>query len=277
MSQFPPEPNAREVFEAFCRSLLVADWEEPGGPLRLNADLNLADLRDADFFVNTRLFLATLAEEDGAPATATGNLNRVFVRRMFDRLKLPEAYRDSIRRVCKVINERDVWPLHLVRVVCECGGVAARRKKRFHLTKAGRMLLPDGQAGALFRRLFLACFRRFDLRYEFHLRDVPGIQETMAVILWRLDTVARDWTPVRGLARDVLLPSVLSQLRQAMIGPHDSEEWILAGYVLDPLFRLGLIERQNNDGWLNMTAEDSIRVTALWRKFIGFAWNGGAK
>jgi hypothetical protein len=211
-----------------------------------------------------------LAEQDGALRTATGNLNRAFVREMFDRLKVPPPYHKSVRLVCKVLNEQDVWPLHIVRVVCECGGLVTRRKKRFQLTKAGRALLPDDRAGALFRSLFLAYFRQFDLHYDFHLRHVPGIQETMAVILWRLDSVVREWRLVRGLAPQILLPGVLKKLQQAMSYQYDTEEWILAGYVLEPLLRLGLLERQYRGEWPNVTEKDNVRVTALWRKFIGF-------
>src|SRR2546427_2754384 len=182
MIQLIPDPYGRDAFDAFMRGLLFADWESPDGPLRLNADLKPADLADAEFFLNARLFLAALAEENGAPATATGNLNRVFVGRMFDHLKLPQPSRDFIRRFCKVVNEQDLRPLHLARVISECAKLVARRKKRFHLTKAGRALISDDQAGALYRTLFLAYFQRFDLRYDFCFRDVPGIQTTMAVI-----------------------------------------------------------------------------------------------
>src|SRR6266513_3927816 len=79
------------------------------------------------------IFLAALAEKDGAPATATGNLTRIFVSQMFDHLKLTQLPRDSIRRFCKVVNEQDVRALHLVRVISECAKLVARRKKRFHL------------------------------------------------------------------------------------------------------------------------------------------------
>jgi hypothetical protein len=273
MIQFVAEPYGREGFDAFLRSLLVADWKSIEGPLRLSSDLSLADLAEADFFFNARLFLAALAEEDGATTTATGNLNRVFVGRMFDRLKLLPPDREFTRRFCKVVNEQDVWPLNLARVVSECARLVARRKKRFHLTKGGRALLPEDKAGALYRALFLAYFRRFDLRYNFHLRDVPGIQATMAAILWRLDTVARDWTPVRGLGPHILLPGVLSQMREAMTYAYDTEEWILAGYLLNPLLDLGLIETKKSGEWSNVTDKDAIRVTALWQKFIRFAWN----
>lgn len=274
MIQLATEPNGREVFNAFWRSLLVADWEQPDGPLRLSADLKLADLAAADFLINTRVFLAALAEADSVPATATGNLARAFIGQILDRLVLSKPCREIIRRVCKVINEQDVWPLHIVRLVCGCAGLAGRRNKRFRLTKAGRALLPDDQAGALYRKLFTAYFRRFDLHYNFRFRDVPGLQDTMAAILWRLDTIARDWIPVQGLAPRILLNGVLNQMHAAMTYPHDTEEWILIGYVLEPLFDLGLIERQKTSEWPRVTEEDKIRITPLWRKFIAFALDG---
>jgi hypothetical protein len=121
--------------------------------------------------------------------------------------------------------------------------------------------------------LFVAYFRRFDLRYR-QLRDVPGIQATVAAILWRLDTVARDWTPVRGLAPRILLPRVLDEMHETMTYPHDAEEWILANYLLNPLLDFGLIETKKQGEWPGVTEKDRVRVTALWEKFIRFAWNG---
>ena len=278
MIEFAPEPGGREPLAAFLQSLRWADWESATGPIRLSADLTLADLAEAVFFRNTRILLAALAAEEGTAATATGNLNRVFVRALFDQFTLPEPFRLMTQRGCKVINERDVWPLHLVLVVSQCAGFVGLRKQRFRITRMGRALLPEGQAGALFRRLFLAYFRKFDLHYDFRLRDVPGIQSTMAAILWRLDTVARDWRPVRGLAPQILLPAVLRQLVAAKRSPYDTEEWILAGYVLEPLTDLGLIQQRPDTGWMTESERREIRVSALWRKFISFhAGPGGAR
>jgi hypothetical protein len=123
--------------------------------------------------------------------------------------------------------------------------------------------------------VFLAYFRRFDLRY-LQLRDVPGIQLTVAAILWRLDIVARDWTPVRALAPRILLPRVLDEMHAVMTYPNDAEEWILAGYLLNPLLDFGLIETKKHDEWPGVTEKDAIRVTGLWEKFIRFAGNGDA-
>jgi hypothetical protein len=277
MIQFAPEPGSPEAFDAFAFSLLQADWESATGPMRFSTSLTRSDLADAAFFQNTRLFLAALAADQGTPATATGNLTRAFVGSLFDRLILSQTSRESIRHVCKVVNEQDLWPLHVARVVAECAGLVARRNKRFQLTRAGRELLPDDHAGALFRRLFLAYFRRFNLQYDFNLRDVPLIQGSMAVILWRLDSVARDWTPVRGLAQQVLMRQVFAQLHAAMVSPYDKEEWVLGGYVLRPLLDFGLLERKSPSEWPGVTEKDEIRTSPVWRKFIHFEpWTGGA-
>lgn len=267
--QFAPEPGNREAFDRFLRSLFAADWDSADGPLRFSPDLTLSDLADADFLQNARLLLAALDEAGGTPATATGNLNRAFVRQMVDRLVLPGNWRETIFPFFKVLNEPDVWVLHICRIVVELAGLAARRQKRFQLTRAGRDLLPDSQAGPLYRKLFLAHFRRFHLHYIFPLRDVPGFQRTLAVILWRLDTIARGWTPVGGLGDEILLPGVLNELHAAMVSPYDNEEWILGGYVLDPLVAFGLLERRSPGVW-PFTEKDQVRTTPLWRKFIHF-------
>jgi hypothetical protein len=254
----------------YIQKLLIADWKQTDGPLRLAGDLPLSAFAEADFFNNLRVFLAALDANGGTPTTATGNLNREFVGLMFERLKLDRPYRNSIRTVCKVVNELDLWPLHLVRVIGECAGLVARRRKRFQLTKLGRSLLPDSQAGPLFRNVFIAYFRRFDLRYDCRMRDVPGIQQTISVVLWRLDELVEKNFPVRGLAVQVLLPGVMNQLRRAMTSEYDREDQIFAGYVLNPLRRLGLLETKGRGEWPCVEVEDVIRTTPLWRKFIQF-------
>jgi len=71
MIQFAPEPGGRQAFDAFLRSLLVADWESTTGPMRFCPSLTLSDLADATLFQNARLLLAALDEAGGTPATAT--------------------------------------------------------------------------------------------------------------------------------------------------------------------------------------------------------------
>jgi hypothetical protein len=164
-----PQPGRRNS-PFFVQDLLRADWESSTGPLNLTSELTAEDLSDAPFYLNCRVFMQALLDGGGAVSTATGNLNREFVAAIFDRLTLPEHYRQSIKDVCKVINEQDLWPLHLARVVAECAKLVARRNKRFQLTKIGRELLCEERGGELYRLLFIAYFRRFDLHYDFDLR-----------------------------------------------------------------------------------------------------------
>jgi hypothetical protein len=56
--------------EAYCRSLCLADWQDPNGPLRLNRKLSLAELQSATFFLNTRQLFLALQEQGGTAATA---------------------------------------------------------------------------------------------------------------------------------------------------------------------------------------------------------------
>jgi hypothetical protein len=271
-----PNPNDPDyllkvqTFDVFWQALLTSDWETNEGPMKLRSDLSLADLAKSDLFHNVRVFLHALAASDGTSSTAAGNLNRAFVTRIFETLRIRDLERESIRRFFKVLNEQDLSPLHIARIVSECAGLVARRSKRFQLTKLGRQLLADDQSGGLFRRLFIAHFRKFDLSYGFQFRQVPDLQQTMAGILWRLDVVAENWKPVLGLASSVLTPGVHAQLRAAMVSEYDTEGWILSGYVLLPLKNLGLIECKKPSPFELLDDKGSIRQTELWKKFIYF-------
>lgn len=268
MISHDPQLQVLRRLEEHCRKLCEADWQDPNGPLRLNRGLSSADLQNAEFFQNTRRFLLALQEQGKTAATATGNLNRVFVRQMLDRMQMTGLQRETILQVNKVLNEQDLWPLHLGRVVSERAVLVTHRSKVFKLTRQGADLLAENRAGELYHALFIAYFRKFNLHYIFHLRDVPAIQQTMAAILWRLGDVLEDWRPVKGLAPQILLPRVLQQLHEAMINQYDNEEWIFSGYVLDPLQSFGLVERLRKSDWRGITEKDSVRITLLWKKFI---------
>jgi hypothetical protein len=93
----------------------------------------------------------------------------------------------------------------------------------------------------------------------------------MAAILWRLGDVLENWHPVKGLAPQILLPRVLQQLHEVMVSQYDQEEWILSGYVLEPLRDFGLIEKRSKSDWPAVTEKDFIRITPLWKKFISLS------
>ena len=259
-----------EVLNRHLKSLYDADWEDERGAIRFSADIKLAELARAEVFHNARIFLNALLEEGGTATTATGNLTRAFVGRVLGRLQLESRYVQSLRSVCKVINEQDVWPLHEVRLVAEYGKLVARRKQRLTVTKLGRELVTDERAGELFRRLFLTYFRTMDLSYLVHVREQPEIQATLAVTLWRLEQVAENWRAVKGMAAQILTPRVLRHILSQQQGDFDNPDFFVSVYVLAPLRDFGLLERWRESEW-RVGENDSVRVTPLFRRFIGFA------
>ena len=56
---------------------------------------------------------------NGITATERGNLKRAFVAVMFEEIELDQHERMFIKNVNKVINEKDVYPLHIIEIVCE--------------------------------------------------------------------------------------------------------------------------------------------------------------
>ncbi len=265
------------VLNGYLQSLYDADWDDPHGAIRFSGDVELAELAKAVFFRNSRTYLNALLAEGGTAATATGCLNRVFVGRMFNELRPVTDYREMLRRHCKTMNEMDLWPLHKVRLVAEYAKLTARRNKRLTVTKLGRELLADARAGELFRRLFLTYFRTMDLCYLVHVRELPEIQATLAITLWRLEQVAEHWRAVKGIAQQIFPPRLTAHIVGQQHSEFDNPDFFAITYVLSPLRDFGLIERQRESEW-GVQETDVVRVTPLFRRFTRFAelpvaWN----
>ena len=158
MISYSPGANGDAAFKPFLIRLLQTGWDQPGGPLWVDADLTLIDVQNALHFQNTRILRRALADEkDGVPATAAGNLNRQFARRMFEAMHIPNVLRESTRHVCKVINEADVRDLQLLRHVCQRARFIVRREKRFRVTHL-REAATDDQAGRTLSAAFCRIF-----------------------------------------------------------------------------------------------------------------------
>ena len=268
----PPTPYGvpLDALNRYLKSLYDADWEDPRGVIRFSTDVKFSELERATVFHNARIFLNALLEEGGTPTTAAGNLTRAFVGRICGRLRLRSKFLADTRRFCKVLNEQDIWALHEVRLLAEYGKLIARRNKRFTITRLGRELLAEARAGELFRRLFLTYFRTMELSYLVHVREQPEIQATLAITLWRLDQVAENWRPVKGMAAQILPPRVMAQLESQQQSQFDTPDFFAVAYVLEPLRKFGLLERPRENEW-RVGEEDTVRVTPLFRRFIGFA------
>ena len=169
-----PIPTLGGLTPKQALALFRDGWWGPEPLIRLNADLGLADLAGCRFLNNARLLLAALRDAGGAPLTVKGNLARRFVGEMLESLELEEGHKDEVLRYNKVVNEDDLWPLHVLRLVCEAAKLVRKYKKRLVATKLGLALLAEEKAGQLCVRLFDAHFTEFSLAYLDRLPDEYG-------------------------------------------------------------------------------------------------------
>jgi hypothetical protein len=258
---------------------LLREGVEKNSHLRFSSDLDLEEAEKGRFFFNARTFLTRLDETDGAGATAAGNLKRVVVAEMLERMRLPEGYVWNLRRMNKVVNERDAWPVHLVRVNLELAGLIHRRKGTFLLTGKGRKLMSPDAAGELFRKLFLVHFGEFNLEYG--KRSLPGLdlQAAVPLFLCQIGAWARDWTTVERLARR-LLPEPPAGTPGGEGRSVRTDSASIYGIVLEPLEEFGLLEdreidlagREEDVWWRWRPEATEVRVTPLFRRFISFQW-----
>ena len=178
-----PQNDLSGLSPAQMAALLAGDWGSRG-PLRLVTHLSLAELDGSIQLVNTRRLLEALVEAGAVRLTPKGNLPRAFVAVLLDRFWWPERYLEDVRAVCKVINEGDVWPLHVTRVVLQLAGLVRRRGGALRATPEGRHLLAEERAGELFALLFRTYFRRLNLAYVTWLDEAPEIQQMVPYALW---------------------------------------------------------------------------------------------
>jgi len=245
-------------------------WAEPY-PIRLADDLPADRVNRSSLLRNARIFLWAITEAKGTPATAAGNLPRAFVAQMLEVLDLPPGELDAIRRYNKVINEQDVWALHLVRVICQGGGLIKQAKKRFSVTRKAKQLLKEDKAGALYRHLFDTTFRKFNLGYMSRLPDTPGVQATAPYALYRIGQLETGKAyEVEELIEVAFLPAVIEEIAQVS-SYEGAPRWLLEGCILGPLERLGLVEiLREEDKTRSEAIEHRVRKLPLFDAFIRF-------
>ena len=219
-----PTPEFRGLTINNVRELCEKGWwgTEPLIGLDL---LAAAELANARFVGNMRLFLNRLAQEGGASLTPKGNLKRDFVGRMLDEISLEDGYRESIREFNKVINETDVWPLHLLRLVAEMAKLTYKKKSRLGLTAKARPLIAEPGSGELTVLLFDTYFTRLNMAYSDRLPDDQNtVQELIPYILYQLSRLeAGKEYPLKDLPGLLLPPSVVAVLgaRSAYVDAED--------------------------------------------------------
>jgi hypothetical protein len=261
-----------EALMQFALSLISANWETNEGPLFLRDDLTLAQLAGSRFFTESRLFLRLLHEDKGAQLTLQGNLTRESVASLAGRMPWSREHVSQLNRMrTKVVNELDVFPLHIIRTVSGFGGLVTRRRNRLTASRKAVELSADDQAGRLFRYLFVTFFRQLNLDDLSPFRDVPGVQDTIPLILWALQMAASHWNSETDLARAVLLPE-LRQRADAVSPLPDTSASILDNEVFQPLVWFGLMECNiSNHEWFKTGETRKFRKTPLFDQFLSFS------
>lgn len=253
-----------------AQRLLAAGFGE-ASPLQVVTDLRPDELEGARFVQNSRIFLAALRETGGTARTSAGNLNRAFVRRMVEEMRIEdEGVRELL--LARTIREENFGELHVSRVVLGLAGLWRSRKGQFIPTKAGLDLAEPERIAHLAARIFRTFFGEFNLAYLDGAPDNPGLQHVLPLALWRIGVQARDWIDEQAFV-DRVLPRVLD--RDLDAAPHSRLALIpIQTRVIEPLVGFGLLEsrRRGPEGTPRWKWSTEVRVTPLYHRMLRFEW-----
>jgi hypothetical protein len=256
----------------WLNDLLQCQWGDPDGVLRLSEDLALADIEGVPFFYTSRLLLTAIHEMGGARLTTAGNLQRALVREMLERGHWHDDWVKDLLSTNKVINEEDVFELHVAKIVCRLAGLLRKYRGSMQVTRRGRELLPGPDAGRLYRALFITFFTRFSLAYLDGYPPLPLVQDAAAVSLFAMSSAGVEWRTEDELAAVMLLPPVHDMLAGTMHRGRAS--WLVSARLLRPLMWFGLVEEREvrAEGTSDRTSQ--YRKTDLFDRFISFHREG---
>lgn len=267
-----PDPEMGGLAAEQVYRLVYSEWDSVRSPLQLRRDLALEDYEASPFFLATRKFLLAILEGGGVKTTATGNLPRKFVAEMMD-VFLDAEYKEDVLRVNKVVNETDVFPLHISRIVCGVSGLIGKSKGRFVVRKKCQKLLAPERAGELFSALFITYFRKFNLSFADGMPcEGVSLQSNIAYSLQRIQAIANDWQPIEGVGESILLPKVSDDIEQEIVDrPYLTISRIVELRILSHLHRWGLLELNYEQGKY-VEELQSFRKTPLFDRVVGFSF-----
>lgn len=256
--------SLNRLLTAEPNSLPKAIWiaaDEGGGP---------PELASAPLLATTRLLVEQAAAGDGLKLTATGNLSRADVRLMFNTLSWPDYDKATVLALSKVLNEADVGPVEITRLVAQEAKLLGRRQGRIRATKLGATLAESPNIFALFRLLFTVLFWRVNLGY-FDRMPVEGWpQDHIGIVLWCLSASADQWSRVDDLVAVIPVPDPRFEAYE-----FDFREFAMESRVLRPLTWLGLIESRADDAHdgLGMVTPRLYRKSPLFDRLLRFDVN----
>ena len=265
-----PDPEMGGLSPNQVYILTHLPWEDSNFPIKFNKIIELSQLKDSPFFNNSKILLTTLLElKNINTATVKRNLNRKVVQAVFDSLVLDSETRADILRFNKVINEDDVMPLNVVRIVCEEAKLILCRKKKFLVSSRGKELLHNEKAGQLYYQLFNSYFKKFNTGYVDRLPAFDCVQHTIGYSFYRLSRIANDYVDMEELFDEIFLPAVKGEIRKKL-PPVLKVEWLVQSRIVGPLTEFGLLEcRYKEEGYREIGA---VRKTDLFDRFM--RWEG---
>ncbi|RKY07746.1 MAG: hypothetical protein DRP56_05220 [Planctomycetota bacterium] len=267
-----PDPEMGGLSPEQVTLLIYSRWDREHFPLKFNAELEMSDLKQSSFFQNVRTLLNTLLEmEKEKTATVRGNLNRKLVKTIHDRLILEKRDKEFVSHYKKVLNEEDVFPLHIARIVSGCAGLIHKRKDKFLVKKKYQKLLSDENAGELYTLLFRTYFETFNLSYLDGFPELYSIQHTIPYSLLRLKELCKGDTSLEGLHSKILLPAVQEEVREE-IPKLVQADWIIRSRIIRPLEAFGLLNCTYEKSNMPFSQITKCRKTPLFDKFMKAEW-----
>jgi len=236
------------------------------GPIRLAADLTPDELRQSAVARNALVLLSAADVGPGLKLTAKGNLSRAVVAELTDRMDWPDFNKAAMFQVCKVINETDFFPLHMLRHMAQGARLIRRHNGHFRTAPAGRKMAREPNLRALQAVLFHITFWYLDLAY-FTWSSYDGWpQRDAGLILWSLSVAAHDWQSPERLTRLCAIPP-----GELFAGPWDTAASTLEARLLRYLTWFGLLERREAEREPGqVVARRWYRKTALFDRFLSF-------
>lgn len=238
-----PDPNRGNLTPQQITRFQEYLWGDAEFPLQFNHNLSIDDVNQSLFFRNTRLFLNKLMEHQNTPIlTAKGNLNRKFVKLMFDEMEMEQKDKDFKLKYHKVLNEDDVFPLHIIKIICEATGLTHQRKQKLYVYDKMQHLLSEDNAGELYYRLFDAFFNGFNLAYLDRRLEMEGIQGTIDFSLYSIYRLCDQYQSVEDMFYEAFLPSIINEIEESITSKYDRKEGYLTSRIIKPLVGFGLME-----------------------------------
>lgn len=184
---------------------------------------------------------------------------------MMEQLDVPSETVEDIRAVKKVINEEDVWDLHIARVIVEFAGLIRQHGGQFKVIQKRSHLMEDEHAGILYALLFRTFFRKLNLAYLDRMPEIPLLDETVAFSLCIASMLLLDWREVEEVSTQLL---VLEAWREIPHSPYsDNTAYVVYSRILEPLIGFGLLEeRRKGDSF----RDAEVRKTDLFDRVLKF-------